>query len=661
MLKISIQKFIIFITFILISILIAVFLDFYWKQQEKTASVILKNIKAELAEVSYIISKKLNDKGHLSTYRPLLDRMSAQNSYIDAIVIHDGQNILLSTDPFYKKILPTDALKDSKKSLYKQLRSKKVIEDKLRFYVGNKVDSLQVVFVLDKDEIDLLFKERNADFIFYFILIPLLIIFMTWIVVRKFIVKPLEELRQFAYYQNSVPKAFLLRELEVIRYSMVETFSRLENEKKELYTVARTDLLSGLANRNALLEYMERLIASSKREGKEFAVLFLDLDHFKSVNDALGHNVGDELLKKIASKIDTILRSPDFIARVGGDEFVIILQEYHSLLELTNVIDRIQKTLEETWLVQANPLHISSSIGIAFYPKDGEDIVSLMKNSDIAMYEAKKNGRAGYHFFTEELNQRVQDTIRLEQEMKYALINDEYELFYQPKVDINTGKIIAAEALIRWISPTKGMVGPDIFIPLAEEDGFILELGDWIFKKAVQQQILFKQKGIDIKISINLSPKQLLVDDFAQHFMQFMKETGVHFNFIDVEVTENLFLQHNNKNMEVLNTLHREGISISLDDFGTGYSSLSYLKDFPIDYLKIDKAFIDDFDHERGRIFIETIVKMGQTLNMKVIAEGVETQEQLEYLKSIACDQYQGYLCSRPMNVKDFEDFYLKS
>ena len=661
MLKISIQKFIIFITFILISILIAVFLDFYWKQQEKTASVILKNIKAELAEVSYIISKKLNDKGHLSTYRPLLDRMSAQNSYIDAIVIHDGQNILLSTDPFYKKILPTDALKDSKKSLYKQLRSKKVIEDKLRFYVGNKVDSLQVVFVLDKDEIDLLFKERNADFIFYFILIPLLIIFMTWIVVRKFIVKPLEELRQFAYYQNSVPKAFLLRELEVIRYSMVETFSRLENEKKELYTVARTDLLSGLANRNALLEYMERLIASSKREKREFAVLFLDLDHFKSVNDALGHNVGDELLKKIASKIDTILRSPDFIARVGGDEFVIILQEYHSLLELTNVIDRIQKTLEETWLVQANPLHISSSIGIAFYPKDGEDIVSLMKNSDIAMYEAKKNGRAGYHFFTEELNQRVQDTIRLEQEMKYALINDEYELFYQPKVDINTGKIIAAEALIRWISPTKGMVGPDIFIPLAEEDGFILELGDWIFKKAVQQQILFKQKGIDIKISINLSPKQLLVDDFAQHFMQFMKETGVHFNFIDVEVTENLFLQHNNKNMEVLNTLHREGISISLDDFGTGYSSLSYLKDFPIDYLKIDKAFIDDFDHERGRIFIETIVKMGQTLNMKVIAEGVETQEQLEYLKSIACDQYQGYLCSRPMNVKDFEDFYLKS
>mgnify|MGYP002639359788 FL=1 len=661
MLKISIQKFIIFITFILISILIAVFLDFYWKQQEKTASVILKNTKAELAEVSYIISKKLNDKGHLSIYRPLLDRMSAQNSYIDAIVIHDGQNILLSTDPFYKKILPTDALKDSKTSLYKQLRSKKVIEDKLRFYVGNKVESLQVVFVLDKDEIDLLFKERNADFIFYFIFIPLLIIFMTWIVVRKFIVKPLEELRQFAYYQNSVPKAFLLRELEVIRYSMVETFSRLENEKKELYTVARTDLLSGLANRNALLEYMERLIASSKREKREFAVLFLDLDHFKSVNDALGHNVGDELLKKIASKIDTILRSPDFIARVGGDEFVIILQEYHSLLELTNVIDRIQKTLEETWLVQANPLHISSSIGIAFYPKDGEDIVSLMKNSDIAMYEAKKNGRAGYHFFTEELNQRVQDTIRLEQEMKYALINDEYELFYQPKVDINTGKIIAAEALIRWISPTKGMVGPDIFIPLAEEDGFILELGDWIFKKAVQQQILFKQKGIDIKISINLSPKQLLVDDFAQHFMQFMKETGVHFNFIDVEVTENLFLQHNNKNMEVLNTLHREGISISLDDFGTGYSSLSYLKDFPIDYLKIDKAFIDDFDHERGRIFIETIVKMGQTLNMKVIAEGVETQEQLEYLKSIACDQYQGYLCSRPMNVKDFEDFYLKS
>ena len=658
--KIGIQRFTFFLIFILLSVLTLIFTYFYFQQQEKTASVILNTIQSEISEVNYIISKGIKSKKSTETYRPILDRIAANNGFIAAIVIHDGQNILLTTDPMYKEILPSSKLRNSETTIYKQLMKQEAVENTIRYYIGNKVHTLQLMFVLDKEEIGLLFHERSVDFLILFALLPLVIILLIWTVVQRLIVNPLELLRQFAYYQNEVPKAFMLKELEVIRYSMVETFDRLENEKKELYAVARTDSLSGLANRNALMEYLTRLIASSKRDEKEFAMLFLDLDHFKSVNDALGHNVGDELLKKISKIIDDVLRPNDFVARVGGDEFVIIIQEYNSLHELTTIIDRIQKTLTQTWVIQTNPITISSSVGIAFYPKDGDTLVSLMKNSDIAMYEAKKNGRSRYHFFTEALNQRVQDTIQLEKDMKEALKNDEFELYYQPKVDISSGKIVAAEALIRWISPTKGMISPDAFIPLADENGFIVELGEWIYKTAIKQQTLFKQAGIDIKISINLSPKQLLVEGFVDSFTQSIKESEAKPSSIDIEITENLFYQHNDKNMEILGAIHDYGVSISLDDFGTGYSSLSYLKDFPIDYLKIDKSFLDDFDNERGRVFIQTIVKMGQTLKMQIIAEGVESAEQLEYLRNIDCDQYQGYYCSKPMNVKDFESFYLE-
>ncbi|MCD6191000.1 MAG: EAL domain-containing protein [Sulfurimonas sp.] len=658
--KISIQKFIYFLVFILLSTSVAVFTYFYFLQQEKTASIILHTVQSEISEVNYIISKTIKSKKDAETYRPLLERIAVNNDFIAAIVIHDGQNVLLTTDPMYKEILPSSKLKNSETTSYKQLMKQEGVEDIVKYYIGNKVHTLQLMFVLDKEEINLLLHEKGMKFFILFALVQVIIIMLISIVAHRFIISPLELLRQFAYYQNEVPKAFMLQELEIIRYSMVETFDRLENEKKELYAVARTDSLSGLANRNALMEYLTRLIASSKRDEKEFAMLFLDLDHFKSVNDALGHNVGDDLLKKISTIIDDVLRPNDFVARVGGDEFVIIIQEYNSLHELTTIIDRIQTTLTQTWVIQTNPINISSSIGIAFYPKDGDTLVSLMKNSDIAMYEAKKNGRSRYHFFTEALNQRVQDTIQLEKDMKEALANDEFELYYQPKVDIGSGKIIAAEALIRWISPTKGMIPPDVFIPLSDENGFIVELGEWIYRTAIKQQTLFKQAGIDIKISINLSPKQFLVDGFVDSFTKSIKESEAKPSSIDVEITENLFYQHNDKNMEVLGAIHDYGVSISLDDFGTGYSSLSYLKDFPIDYLKIDKSFLDDFDNERGRVFIQTIVKMGQTLKMQIIAEGVETAEQLEYLKSIDCDQYQGYYCSKPMNVKDFENFYLE-
>lgn len=661
MIKYNIQKFTLLVLFILITVFFSLFSYYHFDQQNKTAAVILKSINSQLSETSYVLSKNVNSKESTKSFRPILDRIAANNEFIQSILIHDEQNILVSTDPFSKKIISTNSMYNHEVTEYDQLMEAEALETTIRYYKGNKVQKLKLLFMLDKKEIAKYFNEKKSNFLLYFGLIPLIVLIAMWSLIQHLVVKPLEQLRQFAYYQNTIPKAFFLRELEVIRYSMVQTFDRLDNEKKELYSIARTDTLSGLANRNALNEFLERLISNSFRQNKEFAFLFLDLDHFKTINDSLGHNVGDELLKKVASIIDEVLRPNDFVARVGGDEFVIIVQDYNSLMELTNVIQRVQKHLSETWIIQTNPISISSSVGVAFYPKDGDDIVSLMKHSDIAMYEAKKEGRARYHFFTEDLNKRVQDTISLDKEMRDALENNHYELYYQPKIDIKSGKIVSAEALIRWISPTKGIIPPDEFIPLAEENAFIIELGEWVVEEAIKQQMLLKQKGIDIIISINISTKHILADGFYDYFVNTLKRYKVNPRKIDIEITEYIFLQKDHKNTQVLKKLHDYGVKISLDDFGTGYSSLSYLKMYSIDHLKIDKNFMDDYNTYQGAIFIDTIVKMGQTLNMTIIAEGVEEKEQVDYLNSIGCNQYQGYHYSRPITVTKFEELYLES
>lgn len=656
--KISIARFTVGVisTFSVVFLNVAIYI--YYEQQEKTASVILKSMNSQISEVSYLISKSISKKEDMHLHRALLDRVAVNSDFIEFIHVYDQGEILLSTDPFHNEIVTNTQLHSDETNSYKQLMSLEAIESKIRFYKGEELVWVDLIFSIDKNEVEHLFYKNNMEFLLFFLLLPLLLISVVWFIIKRSIVRPLELLRQFVYYQSEIPKQFKIAELETIRYSMVQTFDRLENEKKELYAIARTDSLSGLANRNALMEYLARLIAVSKRREKEFAMLFLDLDHFKSVNDSLGHNVGDELLKKIATIIDNVLRSDDFVARVGGDEFVVILQNYSSMHELIRIVERIQETLSKTIVIQTNPISISSSVGIAFYPKDGDNIISLMKNSDIAMYEAKKSGRSRYHFFTQELNERVQETIQLEKEMRDALINGEYEMYYQPKVDTKTSKIVGAEALIRWKSPTKGMISPAVFIPLAEENGFIIELGVWILDSVIERQALWRERGLEIKVSINLSSKQLLSDDFILSLINTINKYSADPRFIDIEITEYMFYEKNDKNVQILSELHEHGFTISLDDFGTGYSSLSYLKDFPIDYLKIDKSFVDDFIYERGRVFIETIVKMGQTLKMQVIAEGVESLEQVEYLKEIECDQYQGYVTSKPLSVMDFERFY---
>lgn len=655
----SIKQFMLLIILLLIGVLYSIFADYYLEQRNQTASVILKTLQDDMSEISYILSKNISEKKEVEGSRSLLDRSASNNDFIKAIMVLDDRDVLMTTDPHYRKAPTKDSIYSwEEESPYDQLTQKTGIEGIIRFYEGKHLKKLTLLFLLDQEEIYSNLSYNKTKFFIYFGLLPALSIFLIWLLLKSFVANPLEKLRQYAYYQSVIPKALKIKELEAIRSSMVQTFSRLDVEQKELYKMARTDSLSGLANRNALNEHLKRMIAGASRSQKEFAYLFLDLDNFKTVNDALGHHIGDELLQSIATTISGVLSENDFVARVGGDEFVIVLEDYNSITELTHIIERIQNRLSITWVVQTHPINITSSVGVAFYPKDGTDIISLMQHSDIAMYEAKKKGRAQYHFFTEQLNTEVKKSIALDKAMRRALQHDEYELYYQPKVDVETGEVVGAEALIRWITRTDGIIPPNDFIPLAEENGFIVELGLWIMREAMLQQKRWKAKGIDISISINVAAQQLTDDHFESKFKSILQETGADASKIDFEITEYLFLDQTSNNLNTLKMIHDHGITISLDDFGTGYSSLSYLKKFPIDNLKIDKTFVDDYETSEGGVFLETIVKMGQTLDMTVIAEGVETKEQALYLKNVGCQLCQGYYFSKPLPVDDFERFY---
>ncbi|MDA7817137.1 EAL domain-containing protein [Sulfurimonas sp.] len=660
--NLNIQKFILLIVVTLLVLLFSIFSYFYFSQQEKTASIILQNLNTSMSEASYVLSKKIKSNKEIETSRPLLDRIAAGNDVVKAIFIHDTKKILISSDPYIKELLITNEIQDNNdKSKFNYLINNTYFDIDIRYYQGKEFKTFKLVYILDKEEIAHSLHKDKLFYVLYFGILPLIFLFVVWYIIRVYIIKPLELLRNFSDSNKLIPKKFFLKEIEVIRRSMLQSFIKLEEEKAELYSLSRVDVLTGLPNRKALNEYMERLIKNSRRNSKNFAFLFLDLDHFKVVNDSLGHDIGDELLKLISVNIDNMLRSSDFIARIGGDEFVLVMSDYNSLNELQVIINRIQNSLVKSFEIDSHTIHINSSIGIAIFPDDGKTLVSLMKNADIAMYESKEQGRGRYSFFTKEINSKLQKSILLDQRMKEAYKNNEYELWYQAKVDTKNAELMGVEALIRWISPTDGVIAPDTFIPQAESNGFIVTLGAWVMKTAIKQQSIWRDNGLDISVSINVSSKQLSEGNFIENSKALLERYNIQKNKIDLEITEYMILEQNDDNFSILNDLHQEGFTVSLDDFGTGYSSLSYLKKFNIDTLKIDKSFIDDYETKEGAVFIDTIVKMGQTLGMKVVAEGVESQKQVEYLKDIGCDICQGYYFSKPLRVEEFEEKYIKS
>lgn len=631
---------------------------YYLQQRDQSARLILESVKDNVSEISYVVSRNLNAQQPVNASRAILDRAVSNNDFIAAIALFDGAVPLLTTDPFHT--LPPEQLFSFSNEIddgFILLENEWHARGLVRYYTGAQLKQLTLVFFIDHAEIQSFLDITHGGSIWVLGAFPALLIAALALFVSTWLVTPLQRLRQFAYYHERVPDRFRIRELESIRYTLKDTFTRLENEQRALYDRARLDSLSGLANRHSLQEYVNTLISESSRSNDEFAFLFMDFDNFKAINDSMGHEVGDAVIHEASLLIGAEVRKYDFVARVGGDEFVIIIKSYQSKEELCQIVERIQSLLSQTPFAGANKLHIGSSVGIAIYPEDGTDFLSLMKNSDIAMFEAKSQRNSSYHFFSHSLNERVQRNISLDKAMRRALLHEEFELYYQPKVSLLDGAIDGAEALLRWRRSDGTVIAPGEFIPLAEENGFIVELGDWVIREAARQLAEWRLRGINLKLSINIATKQLLEQEFETKILAALDEQGISPSQLDLEITEYLFIAQTKHNSRLIERLQQHGFTLSLDDFGTGYSSLSYLKRFNVDQIKIDKVFIDDFQTHSGAIFIDTIVKLGQALNIKIIAEGVETQEQADYLRGVGCHTVQGYLFSKPLPLQSFEDY----
>lgn len=427
--------------------------------------------------------------------------------------------------------------------------------------------------------------------------------------------------------------------------------SSLKEAEEKLHRIAYYDLLTGLPNRSMFLDRLSHEIAAYHRSGAGFALLFIDLDKFKNINDTLGHTAGDELLKEAASRIRSHLRELDTVARLGGDEFTVILSDTESQQKIAQIATMLIGILKKPFYIAGSEVYIGASIGISMCPRDGDTIGALTKYADMAMYHAKNNGRNTFSFFTEKLNEEVHKGIRLEKELRGALLHNEFILYYQPKISLADNKITGVEALIRWNHPDRGIVSPSEFISVAEETGLILPIGEWVIRTAVKKLSEWKRMKLDpVSISINLSLKQFCEKNFLTKILELARESGVNMQQVGFEITESMLMENPERSVKVMEEMKNNGINLAIDDFGTGYSSLSYLRQFPLDTLKIDQSFVRDImtDPDDAAI-VKTIISMAKSLGLAVVAEGVETKEQKDFLAKRRCQEGQGFLFAKPM------------
>ena len=422
------------------------------------------------------------------------------------------------------------------------------------------------------------------------------------------------------------------------------------------------DPLTGLANRNLLRDRLGQAIAFAARASQAIWVLFVDLDRFKFINDSLGHLAGDELLKKIAERLEGAVRETDTVARLGGDEFVLLLPEHGDCALSTVIVQRIMDAIAQPLTIEGHEFFLTCSIGVSAFPADGNEVETLIKHADIAMYRAKELGRSNFQFYTAKMNEQALERLRLEGDMRLAIERCEFLLHYQPQVDLRSGRVVGMEALIRWQHPQLGMVAPGRFIGLAEETGLIVPIGAWVLRTACAQVCAWRREGLgSLRVSVNLSARQFYQRDLTQTIADILSETGLAPQYLELELTESMVMTDVEHAVTVLRDLKRLGVQMSIDDFGTGYSSLSYLKRFPIDVLKIDQSFVRDITLDPDDAAIVTsIISLAHNLRLNVIAEGVETEAQLRYLQQHGCDEIQGYYFSRPVPAEQFAQMIIE-
>jgi len=416
---------------------------------------------------------------------------------------------------------------------------------------------------------------------------------------------------------------------------------------------ANYDTLTGLANRSLLNDRLEQGILTAASYGARLAVVFIDLDRFKYINDSLGHDVGDRLLQGMAERFKSCIREFDTVARLGGDEFVLLLNGQSGPDSVATMLERVLESVAQPWRHGARDFELTCSVGVALYPDDGNDAAALLKHADSAMYRAKEQGRNNFQFFTDDLNLLMKERFELENNLRRALERGEFELHYQPRVDLATNMVVACEALIRWQLTGGESISPARFIPVAEETGLIGPIGEWVLRTACAQNKRWQEAGLPpCVVSVNVSPRQFRRDDFIDTLKDVLRDTGLNPAYLELELTENMVMHDGEHMIETLQGIKRLGVHIAVDDFGTGYSSLSYLKRFPVDRLKIDRSFVRDIaaDTDDAAI-VRTIIALGHNLGLKVLAEGVETEAQLAFLKANGCDEMQGYHFSKPVSA----------
>jgi diguanylate cyclase (GGDEF)-like protein len=471
----------------------------------------------------------------------------------------------------------------------------------------------------------------------------------------------------YGVYSVVLHGLWVLIEVLILSYSIklrIENSLKLIHAEKQLLTLDEEltytslhDTLTGLPNRYNLHAQLNFIVSNVRRHHRPFAVLCLDLDHFKNVNDTLGHFVGDTLLADVAKKLLAIVNTNDIVSRIGGDEFIVIVNDFDDQSALEHIIMEIVDLFRYEWIVETHFLRLSASIGVALYPDDTQNVDELLKFADIAMHKAKKEGRDRFCFFTASLNQKIHKEVEIASDMHQGLQAGEFVLYYQPKVDIATKKITGAEALIRWEHPIKGLISPDSFIHIAENTGFIVKLGRWIIKETMRMIRRLMDQGYNtVQIACNVSTKQFQNLLLYEEIKVLIEAYGVEPKLFSIEITESVMMNYLETTLEMLDNIQALGIHICIDDFGTGYSSLSYLQKLPIGSLKIDKSFVDDItaQGDNSRLLVNTIIAMGKALSLHIVAEGVEHEYQMEYLKTKGCDTIQGYYFSKPLCEEDF-------
>jgi diguanylate cyclase (GGDEF)-like protein len=455
----------------------------------------------------------------------------------------------------------------------------------------------------------------------------------------------------------------LKRHVESLELVVTDRTSGLEAANRQLRHLASHDALTGLPNRMLLDDRIAQAIAHSQRHSHEFAVLVIDLDRFKLINDSLGHGAGDELLREVAQRLKSAVRAVDTTARRGGDEFVVLLDGPLTHAEAVEIGTRAIKVMEPSLRLLGIDVHISASIGIAFYPRDGASVDTLLARADAAMYSAKERGRNNLQCYAEGMSTMTQDRVKFESELHEALRNRQFELHYQPKVDTLTGRVNSAEALIRWRHPQRGLVPPNEFISIADECGLLDAIGEWVLFEACRQAKAWQCEGLpSLRVAVNLAPSQFRFANLVDQIRRALEASGLNPQLLEVELTETAVMSDAEESIQILEAISRMGVLVSVDDFGTGYSSMSYLRRFPIDKLKIDRCFVDQMTRRpEDASIVQAIISLAHSLHLKVIAEGVETPEQLALLAELGCDQYQGFHFSPALEPTQFLAFVKQS